>query len=292
MRVREAGRIGIAVFGACGRSGQGTETPRAAAPAPVPTVTATAVASVQPSAAHSIAPVASAVVPPQRIGPDAEAWKSATQATSKGGALLGCRTERAGDWARVACRNDGLFGSVPTQIGVDAARQKAGAIGARVEADRAELTFEWKSGSDVTATFAWNDGVVVFRATWPEGKPAPKEVGTFRGADMDPKRVESFVCGCAAKLMPGVACKLGAGTEGMALECVRTHMPSANCGALMECRSMEPSSFAKCLDGEIYTGVCPSCRCASPCAETKDCPPGMSCIESFRGDKICDMPSL
>lgn len=278
--------------------------------APTASQAATARSSAAVTASASVAPSASTSAnlgPPtptleKTKIPTVKEWPTGRETPILGAAHLGCDARMVREWIRVSCRDANAAGGTPSAVEV----QKGGGGDTYTFAKNGVTSVVTRvlPGTETVVRFTWSDAVTFpLVLAWPSGTvvmPAP--IGRFDGAppdeSKDPDRKGHCYCynlQWGSNPADPTSC---AGVPGDAFvpECSRAHTPEVgnreSCWGLIECQNFEPSGYAECLSGEIYYGVCPSCRCAKECGAGKPaCPKGFDCVDSLReGKQVCQEP--
>jgi hypothetical protein len=115
--------------------------------------------------------------------PTTAEWEAASEVTVTNSSKLGCETKSLREWVRVTCKGKNDTGGAPSGVSVQKGNEKnelftypnggpSGGI--------ASLVFPFAAGTDVAATFSWDDAKSSkFTSQWPNGSPKPAAYGKF-----------------------------------------------------------------------------------------------------------------
>jgi hypothetical protein len=132
-------------------------------------------------------------------------------------------------------------------------------------------------GTNILATFLWEDMVWDARIAWPKQAPKPAESVRFRASDEKPLALASRnrTCECFKQVHTGAKCDDSAAMWSITSQnpwCESTY--PTNCQKLIECSHMEPSAMVRCPAGTVLDGLGHSC--SRPC-DKQACPAGEVC---------------
>jgi len=212
--------------------------------------------------------------------PTVAEWKSATAVQVKGADLLGCVTESVREWIRVSCRKPSIGGGRPTRVTVLGVQSKD--VLAFAKGGVTSVQFRFGRGFELEALFTFGvlHHIMPLRVRWPEDVlRRPSRIGAFVGVPKVTAAEHQQACDCLDQYMKP-ACSPGY----FAPECLRRVEDSMDCTPLLDCQNRAPAGLATCAEGEIYDGVCSTCRCVRTCKKDSECPKDHACMPSFQDE--------